>query len=335
MLAPSRISLPFPPRPSTAAFVASVVDSAIIPHCRIRSSGSSISVFLMPTFRSPFEVRVFPLSFSEFYTARGGDKNSALDEYMLFGGLPLILERPSVESKINYLKQLFEETYFKDIVERKRIEREDILSNLTDCICSCTGSLTNIHNLTATINSVQHNKKGDLVSDPTVKSYVDCLKDAFLFSEARRYDVRGKKYFESQSKFYCVDTGLRNVRLNMRQNEESHLMENIVYNDLVRRGGAVDVGVVEHFSKNAEGKTQRIVREIDFVVNSMGRQCYVQSAFDMSDKEKQEAELKPFSIINNSFKKIVITRNELMPWYDDNGVYHVGLADFLLSDELF
>lgn len=279
------------------------------------------------------EVRVFPLSFKEFYTAKGGDKNDALNEYMLFGGMPLILNRSSPESKIAYLKQLFEETYFKDIIERKHIEREDILSSLTDCLCSSTGSLTNIHKLGATINSVHHNKKDTLVSDPTIKAYVDYLKDAFLFSEAKRYDVRGKKYFQSQSKFYCVDQGLRNVRLNMRQNEESHIMENVIYNDLIQRGCSVDVGVVESFTKDKCGKTERVVREIDFVVNNGNNQCYIQSAFEMRTLEKQVSELKPFSIVNNSFKKILITRNELMPWYDENGIYHIGLIDFLLREE--
>lgn len=279
------------------------------------------------------EIRVFPLSFKEFYKAKGGDKNVALNEYMLFGGMPLVLNRPSPESKITYLKQLFAETYFKDIIERKHIEREDILSNLTDCLCSSTGSLTNIHNLTTTINSVQHNKKNFLITDPTIKAYVDHLKDAFLFSEAKRYDVRGKKYFESQSKFYCIDQGLRNVRLNMRQNEESHIMENIIYNDLIQRDCSVDVGVVESFKKDADGKTKRVVREIDFVVNSGNNQCYIQSAFEMLTPEKLASELRPFSIVNNSFKKIVITKNELMPWYDENGIYHIGLIDFLLRDE--
>lgn len=279
------------------------------------------------------EIRVFPLSFKEFYCAKSGDKNEALNEYMLFGGMPLILSRASYESKVSYLKQLFEETYFKDIVERKHIEREDILSNLTDCLCSSTGSLTNIHKLTETINSVQHNKKVSLISDPTIKCYVDYLKDAFIFSEAKRYDVRGKKYFESQSKFYVVDQGLRNVRLNMRQNEESHIMENVIYNDLIQRGCFVDVGVVESYTKNSTGKTERVVREIDFVVNNGNNQCYIQSAFEMTTPEKQISELKPFSIVNNSFKKIVVTRNELMPWYDDNGVYHIGLIDFLLRDD--
>ena len=279
------------------------------------------------------EVRVFPLSFKEFYSAKGGDINLALNEYMLFGGMPFVLSRPSYESKIFYLKQLFEETYFKDIVERKHLEREDLLANLTDCICSSTGSLTNVHNLANTINSVQHNKKDSLVTDPTIKAYLGHLKDAFLFNEAKRYDVRGKKYFESPSKFYCVDQGLRNVRLNMRQNEESHIMENIIYNDLIQRGCSVDIGVVETFSKNAEQKTERITKEIDFVVNSGNNQCYIQSAFEMTNPEKQKEELAPFKVLNNSFKKIVITRSELMPWYDDNGIYHIGLVDFLLRDE--
>ena len=162
---------------------------------------------------------------------------------------------------------------------------------------------------------------------------MDHLKDAFLFSEAKRYDVRGKKYFESQSKFYCIDHGLRNARLNMRQNEESHIMENVIYNDLIQRGCSVDVGVVESFTKDSDGKTVRVVREIDFVVNNGNNQCYIQSAFEMATPEKQASELKPFSIINNSFKKIVITKNELMPWYDENGIYHVRLIDFLLCDE--
>lgn len=279
------------------------------------------------------EVRVYPLSFREFCSVRDGDRNAALNEYMLFGGLPLVLSRPSRESKISYLKQLFEETYFRDIVERKHIEREDILSNLTDCICSSTGSLTNVHSLTNTINSVQHNKKEALITDPTIKAYLGHLKDAFLFGEAKRYDVRGRRYFDSQSKFYCVDQGLRNARLNMRQNEESHIMENIIYNDLVQRGCSVDVGVAETFRKNGEDKTERVVKEIDFVVNNGNNQCYIQSAFEMSDPEKQKAELMPFSIINDSFRKIVITRNELMPWYDDKGIYHIGLTDFLLRDE--
>ncbi len=297
------------------------------------SNSKMLSTDILTEFRGRGdEIRIHPLSFKEFYTAKGGDKNTALNEYLLFGGLPLILNRPSIESKISYLKQLFEETYLKDIVERKKIEREDVLSDLTNCLCSVTGSLTNIHNLTGTINSVFHSKKENQITDPTVKNYVDYLKDAFLFSEAKRYDVRGKKYFEFQSKFYCVDCGLRNVRLNMRQNEESHIMENVIYNDLIQRGFSVDVGVVESFTKT-NGKTERIVREIDFVVNNGNSQCYIQSAFEMSSTEKIQTELKPFSIVNDSFKKIVVTRNELLPWYDENGIFHIGLVDFLLTED--
>lgn len=280
------------------------------------------------------EVRVFPLSFREFYTARGGDKNDALDEYMLYGGMPLVLNRPTQESKIAYLKQLFEETYLKDIVDRNQVEREDILSNLVDVLCSSAGSPTNIHNLAATINSVQHNKKESLVSDPTINTYVNHLKNAFLFSEAKRYDVRGKRYFDTNSKLYCVDQGLRNARLNMRQIEETRIMENIIYNDLLSRGYAVDVGVVESYTKDENDKTKRISREIDFVVNNGNNRCYIQSAYALSSDEKREQELKPFSIINNSFRKIIITRSGLSPWYDDNGIYHIGLIDFLLQDSV-
>ena len=299
------------------------------------SNSKMLSTDILTEFRGRGdEIRLYPLSFAEFYAAKGGSKYDALSEYMLYGGLPLVLQRPTAESKVHYLKNLFEETYFKDIVERKKIEREDILALLTDSLCSSSGSLINPHTLTNTINSVQHNKADKRVTDVTVKNYLDYLKDAFLFTEARRYDVRGKKYFDSTSKLYCIDCGLRNARLNMRQNEETHIMENVIFNDLLQRGLSVDVGVVESFSKNAEGKTQRITREIDFVVNNGNAQYYIQSALSLDSPEKQVAELKPFSILNNSFKKIVVTRNELSPWYDEQGIYHIGLADFLLQEAL-
>ena len=277
------------------------------------------------------EVRIFPLSFKEFYAAKGGDKHAALNEYMLFGGMPLVLNRPSPESKIAYLKQLFEETYFKDIIERKQIEREDILSNLTDCLSSSTGSLTNIHKLAATINSVQHNKKHSLVTDPTIKAYVDHLKDAFLFSEAKRYDVRGKKYFESQSKFYCIDHGLRNARLNMRQNEESHIMENVIYNDLIQRGCSVDVGVVEYNHIDENGKKVRSQLEDDFVVNQTEKRYYIQSALTVADEDKRKQEVNSLNRIDDSYTKIVVVRDNVVPWTDDKGVQYINIEDFLLD----
>ncbi len=280
------------------------------------------------------EVKVYPLSFREFYSAKGGSKEDSLKEYMLYGGMPFILSRPSAESKISYLKNLFEETYLKDIVERNRIRDQELLGSLIDEICSATGSLTNSTKLANTINSRYQNRKDNKVNNNTVASYLSHLENAFLFKEAKRYDIRGKQYFNSNSKFYCVDVGLRNVRLNMRQNEETNIMENIVLNDLVQRGYSVDVGVLERFSKGANGKTVRSTREIDFVVNYGNAQCYIQSAYRMDTPEKERAELLPFNIVGNSFKKIVITRNGLSPWYDDNGIYHIGLCDFLLKESI-
>ncbi len=280
------------------------------------------------------EVKVYPLSFREFYSAKGGSKEDSLKEYMLYGGMPFILSRPSAESKISYLKNLFEETYLKDIVERNRIRDQELLGSLIDEISSATGSLTNSTKLANTINSRYQNRKDNKVNNNTVASYLSHLENAFLFKEAKRYDIRGKQYFNSNSKFYCVDVGLRNVRLNMRQNEETHIMENIVFNDLVQRGYSVDVGVLESFSKGANGKTVRSTREIDFVVNYGNAQCYIQSAYRMDTPEKERAELLPFNIVGNSFKKIVITRNGLSPWYDDNGIYHIGLCDFLLKESI-
>ena len=280
------------------------------------------------------EVKVYPLSCREFYSAKGGSKEDSLKEYMLYGGMPVILSRPSAESKISYLKNLFEETYLKDIVERNRIRDQELLGSLIDEICSATGSLTNSTKLANTINSRYQNRKDNKVNNNTVASYLSHLENAFLFKEAKRYDIRGKQYFNSNSKFYCVDVGLRNVRLNMRQNEETHIMENIVFNDLVQRGYSVDVGVLESFSKGANGKAVRSTREIDFVVNYGNAQCYIQSAYRMDTPEKERAELLPFNIVGNSFKKIVITRNGLSPWYDDNGIYHIGLCDFLLKESI-
>ncbi len=281
------------------------------------------------------EVRVNPLSFKEFYSAKQGDKESTLNEYMLYGGMPAVVSRPSPETKISYLQNLFEETFLKDIVERNRVRDPHLLSAITNELCSATGSLTNPLNLANSINSSTKRTRETQVNSNTVTSYLQHLEDAFIIKEAKRYDIRGKKYFSSSSKFYCVDVGLRNVRLNMRQNEETHIMENVVFNSLVQRGYNVDVGVLESFKK-VDGKSTRINREIDFVVNKGNMQCYVQSAFSMNTPEKQESELAPFNIVGNSFKKIVVTRNEIAPWYDDMGIYHIGLADFLLAgDELF
>lgn len=263
------------------------------------------------------------------------DEIQFVKKNMLYGGMPAVVSRPSPETKISYLQNLFEETFLKDIVERNRIRDSHLLLAITNELCSATGSLTNPLNLANSINSSTKRTRETQVNSNTVTSYLQHLEDAFIIKEAKRYDIRGKKYFSSSSKFYCVDVGLRNVRLNMRQNEETHIMENVVFNSLIQRDYNVDVGVLESFKK-VDGKSTRINREIDFVVNKGNVQCYVQSAFSMNTPEKQESELAPFNIVGNSFRKIVVTRNEIAPWYDDMGIYHIGLADFLLAgNELF
>ena len=209
------------------------------------------------------------------------------------------------------------------------------MAQLVDVLCSSSGSLTNISKLAEAINSANKSKIHDRISNPTVKSYVDFLKDSFLFSEARRYDVRGKRYFDYQSKFYCIDTGLRNARLNFRQIEFTHLMENLIYNRLIQKGFSVDVGMVPVSRRDDSGSLVRSQYEIDFVVNKGMHQYYIQSAFSIDDPEKKSKELYPFSIVNNSFRKIIVTRSEISPFYDDEGFIHVGIADFLLRDDIF
>lgn len=300
------------------------------------SNSKLLSSDVMTEFRGRGdEIRVFPLSFSEFFAAKGGDKEAALNEYAVYGGLPQVFQFKSEEDKGSYLKRLFDETYFRDIVERNGIEREDAMAQLVDVLCSSSGSLTNISKLAEAINSANKSKIHDRISNPTVKSYVDFLKDSFLFSEARRYDVRGKRYFDYQSKFYCIDTGLRNARLNFRQIEFTHLMENLIYNRLIQKGFSVDVGMVPVSRRDDSGSLVRSQYEIDFVVNKGMHQYYIQSAFSIDDPEKKSKELYPFSIVNNSFRKIIVTRSEISPFYDDEGFIHVGIADFLLRDDIF
>lgn len=299
------------------------------------SNSKLLSTDVMTEFRGRGdEVRVYPLSFKEYLPASGKDNDAAFNDYMLYGGLPLSVTKTSHEEKASYLDKLFTEIYFKDIIERNNVKRPDVLAELTDVLSSAAGSLTNILNLTNAVNS-RNNAKGDsIVSENTIRSYTGYLEEAFLFSQARRYDIRGKAYFESQSKYYPADTGLRNARLGFRQIEQTHLMENIIYNYLIQKEYSVDVGVVEKYITESNGKRKNQQYEIDFVVNKGMFQYYIQSAFSLDSDEKKQRELYPFSIIGNSFRKIVVTRSELMPHYDDNGILHVGIIDFLLGDYL-
>ena len=276
------------------------------------------------------EIRVHPLSFAEYYSAVSGDKNEAFDEYAFYGGMPLILSRPNNAAKMNYLKSLFSEVYIKDIVERKKIERQDVLEQILDLLCSSIGSLTNPSKIANTLNS----KQGCAVSGNTIRAYIGHLEDAFLFSESKRYDLKGKSYFDSPNKYYSEDIGLRNARIGFRQQEMTHIMENIIYNELAIRQLSVDVGVVYARTLNDNGSSVRVPREIDFVVNSGGKRTYIQSAYAMPTEEKAETEIRPFTLIGDSFPKIVVRRDIGKRWYDDNGILHINLIDFLLDKEL-
>lgn len=273
------------------------------------------------------EVRVYPLSFTEYYGFTGGDKSDAYEDYALFGGMPFVLFRKTPADKMNYLKGLFDETYFKDISERYDILLPDVLEELTNDICSSVGSLTNASKIENTLKTV----KNINVSSGTAAKYLDYLVESFLFERASRYDVRGKKYFEYPHKYYCTDLGLRNARLNFRQIEETHIMENIIFNELLRRGYAVDVGVVE-LRENVNGNVAKKQCEIDFVVNNGSKKYYIQSALNVDDPQKMQLELRPLKSTHDFFKKIIITKTNAKSWTDEDGILHLGLFEFLLNE---
>ena len=272
------------------------------------------------------EVKIYPISFKEYYSFSGGDKSDAYEEYALYGGMPLVLSKNSDAEKINYLQNLFSEVYFKDITERYDIELPDVLSELTDDLCSSVGSLTNASKITNTLRSVKNIK----VTSTTVSNYLNYLIESFLSSNAKRYDVKGKKYFEYPSKYYCTDIGLRNARLNFRQQEETHIMENIIYNELLCREYSVDVGVVEIIESH-DGKRTKKQCEIDFVVNRGSKKYYIQSSLNVSDPSKLETELRPLKNTKDFFKKIIISKTSMKPWTDEDGILHLGLYEFLLN----
>lgn len=292
------------------------------------SNSKLLSQDVMTAFRGRGDqIHISPLSFKEYYDYVGGDKNDAYEEYALYGGMPELLKRKSDAAKTKYLQDLFTAVYFKDIIERYAIQRDDVLRELTDNLCSSIGSLTNAKKISDTLRSV---KNVDVVQD-TIKKYINCLIESFLFNEAKRYDVKGKKYFQYPNKYYCVDVGLRNARLNFRQQEETHIMENIIYNELLYREYSVDVGVVE-ITDSKDGKRIKKQCEIDFVVNKGAKKYYIQSALSVSDPDKMATELRPLKNTNDFFKKIIITKTSQKPWVDDDGIVHIGLIDFLLDE---
>lgn len=273
------------------------------------------------------QIHVFPLSFAEFYSAVGGDERKALDTYMLYGGMPRLLALEDDKDKKDYLTSLYSELYVKDIVERNGIEREDILNDILDFLASQISSLTNPTNIANAISSMKNEK----VNPAMISNYVQYIIDSFLISMAKRYDVKGKTYFKYPNKYYYTDVGLRNARLNYRQYDPGHIMENMIYNELLRRGYSVDVGVI---CDRSDGS--KIQKEIDFVVNDADRKIYIQSAFRMDTDKKEAAELSSLMLTKDFFKKIIVRMDVPHNFYDDNGIFHCNLIDLLLGRvELF
>ena len=275
------------------------------------------------------EIKVYPLSFAEFYAFAGLDKYEALGQYLTYGGMPLAVLEPNEQEKRNYLADLHKNVYMKDIVERYKLKDDVIVDALTDAVYSAVGSLTNPHKLANTITTVMSQP----TTDPTVKGYLTYLEDAYLISVAERYDVKGKRYFENIKKYYAMDLGLRNARLNFRQQERSHLMENMLYNELIRRGYRVDVGVVE-VQRMVDGRRQQAQYEIDFIVNTGSEQVYIQSALHVDTEEKREQETFSLRNTRDSFRKIVVLDGYSLPWTDSNGVTYIGIIPFLLDGHL-
>ena len=295
------------------------------------SNSKMLSTDILTEFRGRGdEVRVNPLSYQEFYAVYGEDKRNAWRDYFTFGGMPLVLAQKTSEDKCRYLHTLFDKIYLDDIMSRHHIANEKIvLDDLLDIVSSSVGSLTNPSKIQKTFASV----KGTAIADDTISRYLDYFIDAFLLYQAKRYDVKGRKYIGSPLKYYYSDVGLRNARLNFRQQEENHIMENVIYNELRLRGFAVDVGVVEERGRDAAGKAARRQLEVDFVVNQGGKRFYIQSALSIADPDKKEQEIESLKRIPDSFSKIVVVRDYLKPWQDENGITYVGIEQFLLNEE--
>lgn len=276
------------------------------------------------------EVHMYPLSFAEFMTIYKGDKYAGLEEYMLYGGIPIVVLREDANEKASTLENLFTKIYLRDITQRNRVKNIGELEDLLNILSSSIGSLTNPEKLKNTFKSVKKSK----ITSQTIKKYIDYFEDSFLIESALRYDIKGKSYIETPKKYYFSDLGLRNARINFRQFEPTHSMENVIYNELRMRGYNVDVGVIATTEKNHEGKIVRKQLEVDFVCNLGSSRYYIQSAYSLPDETKRTQEIRPFRKIDDSFKKIVITKDFVHPYYDDYGILTVNIYDFLLDPEI-
>ncbi len=292
------------------------------------SNSKGLSKDIATEFRGrAVQIHVFPLSFGEFYSHTGGDERKALDTYMLYGGMPRLLALTDEKDKKDYLTSLYSELYIRDIVERNDIEREDILNDILDFLASQISSLTNPANIANALTSIKNEK----VNSTLVSNYIQHIIDSFLVSMAKRYDLKGKTYFKYPNKYYYTDIGLRNARLNYRQYDPGHIMENIIYNELLRRGYSVDVGVVTDRTGGAN-----VQREIDFVVNDADKKFYIQSAFQIDTEKKEASEFASLILIKDFFKKVIVRMDIPHNFYDDNGIFHCNLTDLLLGRvELF
>ncbi|MBR6374212.1 MAG: ATP-binding protein [Victivallales bacterium] len=324
---------PYNPKGKAITFYDTLNDFMHIENLDVYVTGSN-SRMLSSDIKTEFrgrgdEIRLHPLSFSEYLSAVNKDQRDAFEDYMRFGGMPFCLSRQDDASKEAYLRSLFNLVYFNDIIERWEIEHPELLERIVDFICSSIGSLTNPSNITNALQA-QFGKTGAV---NTVAAYIAHLEDAYLFSKVNRYDVKGKRYFDYPYKYYCEDVGLRNARTGFRQQEPTHIIENILYNELILRGYSVDIGYVESF-ETKEGKRQRVPREIDFVVNKSDQRVYIQSAYALDTDEKRIKELKPFSLTGDSFRKIIVRNDIGKSWYDDTGVLNVNVINFLLEPGL-
>lgn len=276
------------------------------------------------------EIRMFPLSFAEFMSVYKGDKYEGLTEYMMYGGIPLVVLRQNANDKARTLRNLFDEIYIRDIVKRNKLKKEDELQDLLNILSSSIGSLTNPEKLKNTFRSVKNSK----ITTNTINKYIKCLEDAFLIEAVQRYDIKGKAYIDTPKKYYFSDLGLRNARINFRQFEQTHVMENVIYNELKMRGFNVDVGVVPVVQRNGSGVLERKQLEVDFVCNLGSKRYYIQSAYSLPTEEKKEQEVRPFKKIEDSFKKIIVTKDVVPETYDENGVFTVNIYDFLFNPQI-
>ena len=328
------IDNPFLPKGSGAkiTFVDVLLGLKSLPNVDVYVTGSNskmLSSDVATAFRDRGEqIHITPLTYEEFYAAYPNDKRYAWREFMTYGGMPFVLHKNTHEEKSKYLQDLFRLTYIKDVIERNRLRANvEVIDELLNVVASSVGSLSNPSRLSKTFQSV----KGLKIKNETISSYLDCFIDAYILSKAYRYDIKGRSYIDTPLKYYFTDIGLRNARLNFRQQEENHIMENILYNELIARDFNIDVGVVEYNHLDENGKKVRSQLEVDFVVNKTDKRYYIQSALTVANEEKRKQETNSLNRIDDSYTKIVIVRDNILSWIDDKGVQYINIEDFLLE----